>query len=151
MRRKKRLETGEDAEVAMSPLIDCVFLLLIFFLVTSMLKRKEMLIPINLPDQTASTAHTAEDNVLIIGIDSEGQASRPLELEGINGELRYEAIGNLTDYLKNLVEQDPDILKRPLRIDADRNTPFQKAIDILDTCKLIGFSDVGLKTKDRKE
>ena len=49
------------------------------------------------------------------------------------------------------VEQDPGGLKRPLRIDADRDTPFQKAIDILDTCKLIGFSDVGLKTKNRKE
>ena len=151
MRRKKRLETGDDAEVAMSPLIDCVFLLLIFFLVTSMLKRKEMLIPINLPNQSASVAHESEDHILIIGIDSEGQAFRPLELEGVNAELRYEAIGDLTDYLKKIVKEDPGVLKRPLRIDADRDTPFQKAIDILDTCKLIGFSDVGLKTKNRKE
>ncbi len=151
MRRKRRLETGDDAEVPMSSLIDCVFLLLIFFLVTSMLKRKEMLIPINLPDQSAAVAHEAEDPILIIGVDSEGIAFRPLELAGINGELRYEAIGDLATHLKNLVKKDPKILKRPLRIDAERDTPFQKAIDIVDTCKLIGFSDVGLKTKNRKE
>ena len=36
-----RFELGDDdrAEVQMSPLIDCVFLLLIFFLVTTMMKK----------------------------------------------------------------------------------------------------------------
>lgn len=82
MRRKRRLDTGDSAEVPMSPLIDCVFLLLIFFLVTSMLKRKEMLIPIQLPDQTAAVADTPEDNILIIGLDEEGRALRFMERTG---------------------------------------------------------------------
>lgn len=152
MRRKRRLETGEEAEVAMSPLIDCVFLLLIFFLVTSMLKRKEMLVPIKLPDQSATVAESSEDNILIIGIDDEGRALRMVERTGENSEIQYELIGDLAGYLRRLLDKEgPDILKRPLRLDADRDTPFQKAINALDTCKLAGFTDVGLKTKTRKQ
>lgn len=152
MRRKRRLDTGDSAEVPMSPLIDCVFLLLIFFLVTSMLKRKEMLIPIQLPDQTAAVADTSEDNILIIGLDEEGRALRFMERTGENSEIQYELIGDLVVYLRELISDGgAQVLQRPLRLDADRDTPFQKAIDALDTCKLAGFSDVGLKTKTRKE
>lgn len=140
----------DEAAVAMSPLIDCVFLLLIFFLVTSMLKRKEMLIPIKLPDQSAAVAETSQDDVLIIGMDHEGHAYRTLEQIGAQGELLYEPVGDLAVYLRGLIdEQGSEALRRPLRIDADHDTPFQKAIDVLDTCKLLGFTDVGLKTKTR--
>ena len=46
-----RLNYDDDdkVEVQMSPLIDCVFLLLIFFLVTTMMKKWEMQIPLTLP------------------------------------------------------------------------------------------------------
>jgi biopolymer transport protein ExbD len=152
MRRKRRPDTGDSAEVPMSPLIDCVFLLLIFFLVTSMLKRKEMLIPIQLPDQTAAVADTPEDNILIIGLDEEGRALRFMERTGENSEIQYELVGDLAVFLRELISDGgAQVLKRPLRLDAARDTPFQKAIDALDTCKLAGFSDVGLKTKTRKE
>ena len=45
-----RLNYDDDdkVEVQMSPLIDCVFLLLIFFLVTTMMKKWEMQIPLTL-------------------------------------------------------------------------------------------------------
>lgn len=152
MRRKRRLEIDEDAEVPMSPLIDCVFLLLIFFLVTNMLKRKEMLIPIKLPDQSAAVADISVDNVLIIGMDREGTVYRTLERIGSGGELLYESIPDLAIYLQGVVgDQGRDVLRHSLRIDADRDTPFQKAIDVLDTCKMIGFTDVGLKTRMRKK
>ena len=44
-----RLNYDEEdkVEVQMSPLIDCVFLLLIFFLVTTMMKKWEMQIPLS--------------------------------------------------------------------------------------------------------
>ena len=51
-----RLNYDEEdkVEVQMSPLIDCVFLLLIFFLVTTMMKKWEMQIPLSLPSMTSS-------------------------------------------------------------------------------------------------
>jgi len=156
MRRKRRLDQalreGRDTNVAMSPLIDCVFLLLIFFLLTSMLKRKEMLIPIKLPDQTSAVAETPEDDTLIIGMDKQGQTFRVAGRADNNGQLLYKPVEDLATYLRTvLAEQGQAVLTQPLRIDADRDTPFQKAIDVLDTCKLLGFTDVGLKTRMRKE
>jgi len=41
------------------------------------------------------------------------------------------------------------VLERPLRIDCDRDTDFQTGIDILDVCKLQGFTNVGLRTRSR--
>ena len=146
------LREGSDAEVAMSPLIDCVFLLLIFFLVTSMLKRKEMLIPIRLPNQSAAVSDSSEDLTLVIGMDQQGQTYRTLERIGRDGELLYESVPELTEHLEEILqERGEEVLSLPLRIDADRSTPFQRAIDVLDTCKLMGFTDVGLKTRLRKK
>ena len=156
MRRKRRSGLApyerDDAEVPMSPLIDCVFLLLIFFLVTSMLKRKEMLIPIKLPDQSSAVANTSEDDTLVIGMDRQGRTFRTLDRIGSDGEMLYEPVQDLALYLQSvLAEEGQTVLQRPLRIDADRDTPFQKAIDVLDTCKLLGFTDVGLRTRMRKK
>jgi biopolymer transport protein ExbD len=154
MRRHNRhnYESDEDVEVAMSPLIDCVFLLLIFFLVTTMIKRKEKLLPIHLPDQTSSVAAKSIDKTLILGLDKNGKIYSVRKYGGSDGELVYEPIENLVLHLKKLVDKGGiKTLKAPLRIDCDRNTPFQKAIETLDICKLQGFYNVGLRTRGRKE
>ena len=142
----------DDAEVPMSPLIDCVFLLLIFFLVTTMLKRKEKLIPIELPDNTSAVAARAYDETLIIGLDANGAAYRASGAVTGDGAIIYEPVDDLAAYLKSVIESDgATALQRPLRIDADRNTPFQTAIDMLDVCKLQGFTNVGVKTRGRAQ
>lgn len=48
------LDEEEKVDIQMSPLIDCVFLLLIFFLVTTMMKKWEMQIPLSLPEDRKS-------------------------------------------------------------------------------------------------
>ena len=67
-----RLNYDDDdkVEVQMSPLIDCVFLLLIFFLVTTMMKKWEMQIPLTLPTMTSSLSTTrAGKEAVIIAVD----------------------------------------------------------------------------------
>ena len=69
-----RLNYDEEdkVEVQMSPLIDCVFLLLIFFLVTTMMKKWEMQIPLSLPSMTSSLSTTrAGEEAVIIAVDEE--------------------------------------------------------------------------------
>ena len=56
------LDEEEKVDIQMSPLIDCVFLLLIFFLVTTMMKKWEMQIPLSLPEMTSG-----ENDYLPIG------------------------------------------------------------------------------------
>ena len=62
----------EEPEVSMSPLIDCVFLLLIFFLVSTMTKVKSRDIPVNLPTSEAAVKLKPDDKQAIVGLDSEG-------------------------------------------------------------------------------
>ena len=67
-----RLQFDEEdkVEVQMSPLIDCVFLLLIFFLVTTMMKKWEMQIPLSLPTMTSSLSTTKQgEKTVIIAVD----------------------------------------------------------------------------------
>ena len=51
-------ESDSDDEVQMAPLIDCVFLLLIFFLVATKLKKVEPEVPIELPVSGAAIERT---------------------------------------------------------------------------------------------
>ena len=62
----------EEPEVSMSPLIDCVFLLLIFFLVSTMTKVKNRDIPVDLPASQAAVKLKPDDKQAIVGLDSEG-------------------------------------------------------------------------------
>ena len=68
---KEMIRFDDDkVEVQMSPLIDCVFLLLIFFLVTTMMKKWEMQIPLTLPTMTSSLSTTrAGEEAVIIAVD----------------------------------------------------------------------------------
>ena len=152
MRRRKHFSGDDDASVEMSPLIDCVFLLLIFFLVTTMIKRKEQLIPITLPDSSSAVSITPTDRTLIIGLDVNGFYYKTTGAVNNEGAIQYRRVDDLAVHLHGLIaEHGQGVLERPLRIDADRNTPFQTAVDAVDICKLQGFTNVGLKTRDRKK
>jgi biopolymer transport protein ExbD len=148
MRRRRAAAAEDNADVPMSPLIDCVFLLLIFFLVTSILKRKEKQIQVDLPDGTASVAASVAEESIVIGLDAGGNAMRPAESKDKDGSYVWQPLGDLAAYLKTLADAGgPLVLDRPLLINAHRDAPFQKAIDALDLCKLQGFSRVSVKTR----
>jgi biopolymer transport protein ExbD len=153
-RRRVHIEGEEEAEVPMSPLIDCVFLLLIFFLVTTMIKRKDKLIPIQLPDMSSAVSLEATGSLRILGLKKGGLFS-----EGIKnmdrsskklGEVSYVPIQDLEQWLdEKLNKLGESFLNEPLRIDAERDVTFQEAIDMIDVLKIYGFMDVGIKTKQR--
>lgn len=138
----------------MSPLIDCVFLLLIFFLVTTMIKRKEKLIPIQLPSMDSSVSQKTHESFTILGLNRDGSVSEGCKNTYIKsrdlGKVDYFPIGNLEAWLREKKQSlGRDFLQKPLRIDADREVGFQTAIDMIDVLKLNGFTDVGIKTKLR--
>ena len=62
----------EEPEVSMSPLIDCVFLLLIFFLVSTMTKVKSRDIPVNLPTSEAAVKLKPDDKQAIVDWTAKG-------------------------------------------------------------------------------
>lgn len=134
--RIKRIIDDEQPEVSMSPLIDCVFLLLIFFLVSSMTKVKNRDIAVDLPTSSSSIKLKPDDKQAIVGIDSEGN----LYWDGQPCSTNF-----VMEELKNVCITDPT---RRIRIDMDRNTPFGRFVEIMDACQFYDLNNIGIRTYD---
>jgi biopolymer transport protein ExbD len=134
--------TDDDAvEVQMAPLIDCVFLLLIFFLVASTLKETTKELKLDLPDAAAAVDTVVENNLFIVGIDRAGQTH-------IGAEPVTTTV--LLTQIKARKVENPNLR---VRIDADRETDYHHVVRVLNELQFQGITNVGLQTKnpaDRK-
>ena len=140
MRRKKRY-VDESVAVDMSPLIDCVFLLLIFFLVTTTLKIKENYISLKLPNESASINQVTQDDFLILAIDKKGEIFSAKKQR--KSELKeFDKITDLEVFLKDISDK-----AKPIRLEVSKDLPFQETVATLDTLKTQGFNNVALKVK----
>ena len=131
---KSSLEEETD-EIMMAPLIDCVFLMLIFFLVSSQMKKVEKELRVDLPDSMAAVSVKAEANMLVIGIDEVGRfylGAEPVSRETIRARIQNTAAIN------------PN---QRVRIDGDRNAPFQSLVNILDECHFNGLNNIGINSR----
>ncbi|MFC4992904.1 ExbD/TolR family protein [Rubritalea tangerina] len=141
MRIKRKGGSDEDGvEVSMSPLIDCVFLLLIFFLVTTMLKKTERRIPIQQPVAELSLATRAQNDAQYIGITEEGALMQPNGRMDAFGNRLYDPIGDLKLHLQQLAAQGGQ--EKPLVIQANKNLYFQETLKVFDICTIQGFKNV---------
>ncbi|MEX2607291.1 MAG: biopolymer transporter ExbD [Kiritimatiellia bacterium] len=142
-RRRKKRNTG-FAEVPLSPLIDCVFLMLIFFLVTSMIKRWERQIPTRMQPDAMTLERGEESRELELGLDEEGN------LYKVRGRskhsLKTERVGAPAPYLRRLAGEVP--LETPITVIAEEQTDFQTFIDVLDEFEIQGFTRVRVRASD---
>ncbi len=131
-----RTELEEEAvDVQMTPMIDCVFLLLIFFLVSSQMKKVEKELPVQLPESVAAISVKASAKMLIIGIDAAGRIY--LGAEPVSREA-------LRTRLQNAAAENPG---QRVRIDGDRNAPFQSLVNVLDECHFLGLNNIGVNAR----
>ena len=136
-----RFDLGNDdrAEVQMSPLIDCVFLLLIFFLVTTMMKKWEMQIPLSVPSMSASVSATKKDaGSVILSVDAAGRVFQVLGHDAYSGENSYAPVPDPDGFLTELRQN----AGTDVRIDvaAFRDVPVGTVIALFDQCQIHGFS-----------
>lgn len=132
------IDYDEKVGVDISPLIDCVFLLLIFFLVTTMMRKSEMQIPLSLPTMTSSLSTTRSvDNAVIIAIDDKNNVYQTLNHNAYTGENYYVPINDLNSFLDNLRNKEGTDIN--IEIAAYRTVPVERVIEIFDKCQLQGF------------
>ena len=127
----------DGPEISMSPLIDCVFLLLIFFLVSSMTKVKNRDIPVDLPASEAAVKLRPSDKQSVIGLDAEG---------GFFWNGQPCTTNFLLEQLRELCISDPG---RRIRIDMDRNTPFGRFAEVMDACQFYNLSNIGISANEQ--
>ena len=133
-----RVETDETEEVLnLAPMIDIVFLLLIFFMVATTFIEKEKELAIELPSAEAGEQPQNKDE-LIINLMRDGTIK-------MNGQVLDPEEG-LQRALERIARSTPDI---PITIRADGQVTWQRGIDVVSTCQLLNFTNVGLATLDR--
>ncbi|MCH2174441.1 MAG: biopolymer transporter ExbD [Lentisphaeria bacterium] len=132
------ISSGDDdqAEVSMSPLIDCVFLLLIFFLVSTMSKKENKDIEISLPVSSSAEKLLPSNKIIVIGVDIKNN----LFFEGVPVTLNA-----LHLKLREIGVVDPN---QRIRLDADEKTSMRRVVEVLDLCQFNHLSNVGIRTYD---
>ena len=128
----------DKIEIGMSSLIDCVFLLLIFFLVTTVAKKENRDIDVDLPVSTSSLDVPPDNDTMVVGINKE-------KMLFYNG--RPVTISELHEILLELSEENRD---RRIRIDCDKAVAFSRVVEILDLCSFRGLHNVAVRTYDEQ-
>jgi len=125
-------EKNEDMQaIDISPLIDMVFILLIFFMVSTTFV-KDMKLDLDRP--AASSASTASTKAIRLYIDSAGDTfmdGEPVQTWVIQSRLR--------DQLKTMTT-------KAVLVITDDGVPAGKLVEVVDQARLAGATDVGVAT-----
>ena len=128
--------TDERVDINLTPLIDVVFLLLIFFMVSTTFDRHANL-KVELPEANAPISQQQQDSV-VIAIDAEGNYfinDRQLvntTLETLKIALR-----------KTVTDKEKDV---PLVLRADAKTPHQSVVRAMDAASQLGLTRLSIAT-----
>ena len=136
MPRPKRKSLYEEQELNMTPLIDCVFLLLIFFMVTTVFKQPYSL-QVVLPE--AQQAQIVEEKKLVATITQDGRME-------INRHLV--TLDNLEQVLLREKEGTRSLT---LVVRTDQETPHKYLLDLFEVAKRVGIEKIPLATEDLRE
>lgn len=135
-----RTKRDSELELNITPLIDVVFLLLIFFMVSTTFQR-ESEITIELPESSGEIAET-EKKVIEISIDSQGRYF-------VN---QRRIIDTDIKTLKNAISITRGDAKEPkLIISADKMTPHQSVVRAMDAARQLGLVHLTFATKQVKQ
>jgi biopolymer transport protein ExbD len=122
--------TRENVDINMSPLIDMVFLLLIFFMVTSVFVEET---GVEIQKPTAASAQDLENKSILIAITPDGEVIYDSQNIGVNG-------------VRGLVTRLLRSREMPVILLADENASAGVLVDVIDECKLAGAKQVSIAT-----
>ena len=129
MRYRERKETIEDINI--SPLIDMVFILLIFFMVSTTFV-KDMKLDLNRP--AASSSSTASTKAIRLYIDNLGDIY--LDGEPVRVWVVQSRIRDLLDASTG----------KSVLVVTDDQVPSGRLVEVIDQARLAGANDVGVAT-----
>ena len=124
----------QTVSIELTPLVDMVFLLLIFFLVATTFHQTEREMQIALPFASSATPISMSLREIIINVDREGQiilAGQVTDAE------------DLQRLVGEAVEANPE---QKVTLRGDRGTAYVNIIRVLDICKMAGIQEPYLDT-----
>lgn len=127
----------DELDVNLTPLIDVVFLLLIFFMVTTTFIERDTEIKINLPTAANMAQSQAQDKLELL-IDGQGRYY-------INGR---EVLNNTPETLFQAMTMVLNDLEKvpPLVISADASVNYQSVVTAMDIAGRLGLTNFSMAT-----
>ena len=133
---KGRLSGGLE----LTPMIDVVFLLMIFFLVASKLDEADRFIDVVLPKASAAKPLTSRPREFLVNIDREGNyfvGARPI------------VIGDLQTLLKQAAVDNPK--RQTVIVRADENVAHKFVVAAMNACVEAGIEDYQVQSAEEQE
>lgn len=130
-RRSLRSEE-KGVDINMAPLIDMVFLLLIFFAVTTSFVKEA---GIDVERASASTAEVKERASIMVGISAEGD----VYMEGKRVDVR-----SVRGLVERALAEDPE---SGVVVVADKRSETGAVVKVMDQCRMAGAPSVSLAAK----
>ena len=125
---KRREPLGLD----LTPVIDVVFILLIFFIVTSVFKKDELALILDLPKSNAKELKIEKEQVFI----ELGQEK--LAIKGI--EVSFDSLENNLKEIENK--------QKPVIVRIDKKVPYDRVIKVLDLLQKYDLTNLALVTNE---
>lgn len=127
---ENRIEESKGQELDLAPLLDVVFILLIFFIVTTVFV-KETGVDVDKP--TAVSTKQLQKSVLMLAITDTNEVIYAGTNIGIKG-------------VRSTITQAIRSKMKPLVIQADKKVPTDLLVKVLDQAKLAGIKNVSIAT-----
>ncbi|MBI2090185.1 MAG: biopolymer transporter ExbD [Deltaproteobacteria bacterium] len=126
-------ESEEDVGISLTSLIDVIFLLLIFFMVTTTIIDPSRRLDIQLPEAKAASAESKSTPVtieinqrgdIVVNAEKVDLAALEARLKALGGEGRKTAL-----------------------VRADRRLDYGRVVAVLGICRANGFQDIGVAVR----
>ncbi len=123
------LDESFDAEIDLTPLIDVIFMLLLFFILASTFSAP--VLQVLLPAAETAVAVESDPSRLVFSIDE-------------NGSLHHQGLPLESSALPELLAETPD---GPVELRVDRTAPFDAFVQVMDPVRASGRTDVLITTQ----
>ena len=133
---KRRIADKDDIEVNITPMLDIVFIMLIFFIVTTSFVKETGIDP---KRPIAATAEAKPRGNILIGIDLEGQIWMN------NRRIRMNQIRQLVEDVVNQTPESSAVLI------ADQESPTGVLIDVMDQVRLGGVISIAVSAEPESQ
>ena len=124
--------------VSMASLMDVIFLLLCFFVTSSVFSQWETEVAIALPTAKSATVPGRMPGEIILNLDKAGEVS-------VNGQKL--TLQDVTSRLERIAKLYPG---QPVVIRADKAMPYDSLVGVIDACRTADVWNFSLATKDEE-
>lgn len=127
--------TPQPVSMQLAPMIDVLFLLLAFFIISWQYSRSETELSVSVPTAEEGAEPTRQRGEIIINILSDAS----IRVEGVTVDLPQ-----LHDKLAAIAQQFEN---QPVRIRGDGEVPYQRIVEVIDTCQKAGIWNISFATQ----